>query len=762
MNSFSKRRNAAGALAITIAALLTACGGGSDSSSDTTVTNQNPVADAGTDLLADANTLVQLDGSGNDSDGTIASFKWTQTAGTSVTMVGDDGETPSFTAPDVTESEVLTFELSVTDNAGGTGTDTVGVTVAPVVALSGRVYDGPIANAGLTITVGDRSYTATADADGNYMVNIGAVDPDAFVTISAVGAEAQENAELLSIAGSFGALRAAAGDDGVLEDGESGSVNVTNLSTAKAVLMIKANGGNDIADAETLANSETLVNGDDLLYLATVIKLVIDGGYALPEGVSSTLDLVRDSEKTETFVSAVEAADATAFETTFESIITDSTLVAGYSSTNMPTELFSVYIGGMEDRSATYRRKNRGNAWTFQSNGSGTYSNAEHASTPFSWTLNEGKIASTFDTPLFSQGYCTHPDITDGSIFPCESTTTVKTISLVVDGDRADSLLIASTGETTYPNNGELRQPIAFSGNGSSFIGLQKSSAVPFVEADVPGRWMTAVTGRTPATVADVMHTNLDTGFLEFQADGNGIRTATDYAPEESFTWSIVDGALRIEYVNGDIVHFYQMRHDGDVYDTLALLSLQEGGSWSDAGLMLEVDVNRLPMLETADVPGRYMLFETENSFNIRIDTNGTGANENFDGTQFVDGFPFSWTLRDDHVVSMKYNWNPSTGNSATCIEVNDCHNWMDRLWYPAAYNDATGRVYLLEIQQYYDWNDNAVESKGPMNYYQPSIRYWRRTELDTTTANAKTSRPDSKANNKMSEILDAPMLNSR
>ena len=168
------------------------------------------------------------------------------------------------------------------------------MTVAPVVTLSGRAYDGPIANATISVTVGEKTYTATANADGVYTLDIGAVDPDAFITITATGAEGEEHVELVSIAGSFGSLHAVAGDDGILDTSESGSVNVTNLSTAKAVLMIQANGGNDITDDATLVTSESLVSGDDVLYLATIIKLVIDGGYDLPEGTASTLDLVNE------------------------------------------------------------------------------------------------------------------------------------------------------------------------------------------------------------------------------------------------------------------------------------------------------------------------------------------------------------------------------------------------------------------------------------------------------------------------------------
>ena len=49
--------------------------------------NEAPTANAGPDQTADEGTAVTLDGSGStDSDGTIATYTWTQTAGTGVTL----------------------------------------------------------------------------------------------------------------------------------------------------------------------------------------------------------------------------------------------------------------------------------------------------------------------------------------------------------------------------------------------------------------------------------------------------------------------------------------------------------------------------------------------------------------------------------------------------------------------------------------------------------------------------------------------------
>ena len=95
--------------------------------------NQKPVANAGDAQDVTTGAEVTLDGSGSsDPDGDALTYSWTQTDGTDVTLSDTAIAGPTFTAPD-TAAE-LEFELTVTDNAGITGTDTVTITVTAPVA----------------------------------------------------------------------------------------------------------------------------------------------------------------------------------------------------------------------------------------------------------------------------------------------------------------------------------------------------------------------------------------------------------------------------------------------------------------------------------------------------------------------------------------------------------------------------------------------------------------------------------------------------
>ena len=96
--------------------------------------NPAPWVDAGTNQSADARTSVTLAGTATD-DSAVASVRWNQVSGPDAgDITNADQATATFTTPDVDQMRTLAFELVATDDQGKTGSDTVEVTVAPVVA----------------------------------------------------------------------------------------------------------------------------------------------------------------------------------------------------------------------------------------------------------------------------------------------------------------------------------------------------------------------------------------------------------------------------------------------------------------------------------------------------------------------------------------------------------------------------------------------------------------------------------------------------
>lgn len=128
------------------------------------VTNQAPVASAGPNIaLTLPVNSTNLIGSGSDVDGTIASYSWTKVSGPTVTLTNPSTAVLSVT--DLLEG-IYVFRLTVTDNAGATGSATTQITVLP-----SSVNQSPTVTTGSNITLALPTNSATiqataADADG--------------------------------------------------------------------------------------------------------------------------------------------------------------------------------------------------------------------------------------------------------------------------------------------------------------------------------------------------------------------------------------------------------------------------------------------------------------------------------------------------------------------------------------------------------------------------------------------------------------------
>ena len=149
-------------LVSSLTTLLAACGSsGSDPVSTATpaptatptpapvVSNDAPTATAAAmpvALKVGYPQTVTLSATGsNDPENDALSYAWTQTAGSSVTLVGADSENATFDMPTTTEAETLTFNLAVTDSADNTSTTTVTVDVP-----AGNASNCPPATGNLT------------------------------------------------------------------------------------------------------------------------------------------------------------------------------------------------------------------------------------------------------------------------------------------------------------------------------------------------------------------------------------------------------------------------------------------------------------------------------------------------------------------------------------------------------------------------------------------------------------------------------------
>ena len=111
--------------------------------------NDAPTANAGSNRTVNEGASVTLSGSGTDLESEALTYSWRLSSGTpSVTLTNANRASASFTAPtQLVNSASLVFELTVTDNRGASGTDTVTITV------TAGPNDAPTADAGSSRTV---------------------------------------------------------------------------------------------------------------------------------------------------------------------------------------------------------------------------------------------------------------------------------------------------------------------------------------------------------------------------------------------------------------------------------------------------------------------------------------------------------------------------------------------------------------------------------------------------------------------------------
>lgn len=234
-----------------------------------TPANRAPVAVAGADVSVTGPASVVLDGSGSsDSDGSVASYAWEQVSGTSVPLTGANTAQVSFDVPEVAQTETLTFKLTVTDNEGATGADTVAVTVQA--KDTGPVNTPPVAavSAPATANAGDRvvvDASGSSDADNDTLTYSWDVPAglDATIngaTVTFTAAEyTQDTSLLFTVTVSDTKATSSASATVVVAKKDTGGGTCTNAWDAGAVY----NGGDRVTHGGRVWEAKWWTQGDD-------------------------------------------------------------------------------------------------------------------------------------------------------------------------------------------------------------------------------------------------------------------------------------------------------------------------------------------------------------------------------------------------------------------------------------------------------------------------------------------------------------------
>ena len=286
----------------------------------------------------------------------------------------------------------FSYRLGV-DTASSTAT--VKLVVEAQFALQGVVTDGPIANARVQASVGSQTFSADADASGRYSVAVRTSQPADFITLTGTGVGAQSAVVLTSHVGEAGGL-AAQVRNGTLTAENAPALMVTHLSAAQAGLMAQA-GAVPRNNAELAAAAQQL-DSNAVLYAAALVRLVVDGGVALPDGVASTRELLQSASALTAFQTARRVADRAQLEAAFNAALTDPSLArapAGPAAGAEPVVLRYGYGAG--GGTATSPRV------TLRADGTATV--VSSAARTAQWRREGAALLLTYDTPVVSNSF---------------------------------------------------------------------------------------------------------------------------------------------------------------------------------------------------------------------------------------------------------------------------------------------------------------------------------------------------------------------
>lgn len=130
-----------------------------------TSTNIAPVANAGSDRTT-IYTAITIVGSGSDKDGSVTSYKWTQTGGATSRL--KDENTSKLVVSELKDGKYY-YRLTVSDDDGATDYDDIVITVSGSGSTASNI--APVSNAGADKRIGDnidvvRVYGSGYDKDG--------------------------------------------------------------------------------------------------------------------------------------------------------------------------------------------------------------------------------------------------------------------------------------------------------------------------------------------------------------------------------------------------------------------------------------------------------------------------------------------------------------------------------------------------------------------------------------------------------------------
>ncbi|WP_299809166.1 Ig-like domain-containing protein [uncultured Shewanella sp.] len=777
-------------LTLLATAILAGCGG-SDSSSDTSepIVNRAPQA-AADSLLVQNNEATSFDVLANDSDNdgdalTITSITSQPESG-SVEIV--DNQILYTPESNVATTDSFTYEIS---DGEFTASAEVAVTVNHTLTISGLVTDSPIANALVSIAIGDDLFEVEADSNGNYSLPITINDMSALVLINAKGSadQNQENVELITVAGQTSTLLTKAGEERQLTNEENNLTNVTHVSTANYLLAEDRAESGEITSEQQFNQLASEVSPEELVQTSAFIKLLVDNAnFDIPEGetVLSLLDAevsegsgVDTSAAIQAYLVANNHVDANgevteaysaALEEAIEQTVTDANVIEQFRVDDIVNKTMLSLYGAKQGWN-----QHSGRGMNFNADGSGELyknfgSHDDSDAVDFTWSVVDGKldveyqnysskvywmIAYPYDELVTNYGFsqtlvdevvaAADAGLIPDAVFELESGTARTRTTLIgstpssyqaVVTNEEYTKLILPTSVTTWTNPTP-RVTSEYYYN-QTLIHTPESAFDGKTLADIAGDWVLNLD-------VTVQSHNLE-GFTALMADFVTISgsSATARNAKQQFTASLTDGVLSL--TNGNVVYkFTPVKTEGKghlaqvekwVDNKLELVLARQIAKFdSSYEQYIEDLVTELPKAQMAYINGSIQQqwdgdkLKLEHLWGYVFNADGT-LNRGVAGiTPEYDWGDLGNGIGYFHLGDDSWTWNTSGRN----VNLYQSSDWAERqrTWEVISVDDQ-GRALVLE-HSVYGWdidNNGVIEDDEFGQFLYPRINVIKVTDL--------------------------------
>lgn len=539
-------------------------------------------------------------------DGEISHYEWIQLRGPSAALDSTDDAELTFVAPEVKQDETMTFQITVIDDMGAESIAEVDVFVQQktlALTLSGLVTDAPIVNPKLTIFVGEQEFTVEGDSDGAYIVELILDDTQAedFVRIIAQGVGNQQNAKLQSLLGTVTKLSDLAGEDKILDKDELFSVNVTNLSTARSVLILEKNNGQFVA---TDAELDLLNKGIDplkLINFAVAIKIVIDksadeSAFSLPIDIEDTLALISNKDAITEYLEKVK--NDAVFSSTTSEMLSDENIILPFQ----PAPIY--YIDNSKEMGVLELSEDHSGSFL---------SSADRLE--LTWFISNGKLVTRYNNKgiLLWEGE-EQRDVNGLSEFKSFGVyITEKHYHLIQESEESTVFNIVSKAEKIFTDNTIDSKDIETTNTpiqGNTVTAYTSAQTLPF---DLPNETPFTIALPSLGSINSIVNQVSENNAInreyygtKFQMNENG--TGVALGIDENFQWQIIDvngnEELHISLdsgVNTKYVRINQQRYAAVIEKDNIRVSQVENGALVDSQLAFDADAISGIYLNTTD-----------------------------------------------------------------------------------------------------------------------------------------------------------------